>query len=75
MTLRNDKVLLANGHIINDYFEIENANWINVIVITEDGKFVFESQYRHGIDHVGYELLQISWKMLKIHLKLLSVNY
>ena len=56
MTLRKDRVQLDNGHIIDDYFVIEKANWINVIAITEEGKFVFERQYRHGIGKVIYEI-------------------
>lgn len=56
MTLRKDKVELNNGHIVNDYFVIEKANWINVIAITEEGKFVFERQYRHGARVINYEL-------------------
>ena len=35
MMLRKDKVELNNGHIINDYFVIEKANWVNVIAITD----------------------------------------
>lgn len=56
MTLRKDKVELNNGHIIDDYFVIEKANWINVIAITEEGKFVLERQYRHGASVINYEL-------------------
>ena len=56
MTLRKDKVELNNGHIIDDYFVIEKANWINVIAITDEGKFVFERQYRHGASIINYEL-------------------
>ena len=56
MTLRKDIVELNNGHVINDYFVIEKANWINVIAITDEGKFVFERQYRHGAGLVNYEL-------------------
>lgn len=56
MTLRKDKVQLNNGHVIPDYFVIEKSNWINVIAITEEGKFVFERQYRHGAGIINYEL-------------------
>lgn len=56
MMLRKDSVQLANGHVIEDYFVIEKANWINVIAITEEGKFLFERQYRHGAGLVNYEL-------------------
>ncbi len=56
MTLRKDRVQLANGHVIDDYIVVEKANWINVIAITEEGKYVFERQYRHGASLVNYEL-------------------
>lgn len=56
MTIRKDKVELNNGHIIHDYFVIEKANWVNVIAITDEGKFVFERQYRHGASVINYEL-------------------
>ena len=56
MTLRKDKVQLDNGHVIDDYFVIEKANWINVIAITEEGKFIFERQYCHGAGLVNYEI-------------------
>ena len=56
MMLRKDCVQLANGHVIEDYFIIEKANWINVIAITEEGMFVMERQYRHGASLVNYEL-------------------
>ena len=56
MMLRKDKVELNNGHVINDYFVIEKANWVNVIAITDEGEFVFERQYRHGASVINYEL-------------------
>lgn len=56
MILRKDKVQLSNGHVIDDYFVIEKANWINVIAITEDGKLIFERQYRHGAGLINYEI-------------------
>lgn len=56
MMLRKDCVQLTNGHVIEDYFVIEKANWVNVIAITEEGKFVFECQYRHGASLINYEL-------------------
>lgn len=41
---------------MNDYYVLEYPDWINVIAITEDGKFVIERQYRHGTQSVDYEL-------------------
>ena len=56
LTVRKDKVVTQRGVIIPDYFVIENPNWINVIAITEDGLFVMEEQYRHGLGIIEYEL-------------------
>lgn len=56
MMLRKDKVELNNGHVIDDYFVIEKANWINVIAITKEGQLVLERQYRHGAGVINYEI-------------------
>ena len=56
MKLRKDQVQLNNGYVIEDYFVIEKANWINIIAITEDGLFIIERQYRHGAGSFNYEL-------------------
>lgn len=59
MTLRKDKVQLNNGHILDDYFVIEKSNWINVIAITEEGKFIIERQYRHGAGVITMSYQQV----------------
>lgn len=56
LTIRKDTVELPNKTIIKDYHIIENRDWVNVIAITDEGLFVFEKQYRHGIQRIGYEL-------------------
>lgn len=56
LTVRKDRLVTQTGVEIPDFFVIENPNWINVIAITEDGLFVMEEQYRHGLDIVEYEL-------------------
>ena len=56
LTIRQDKVITQKGVTIPDYFVIEYPNWINVIAITEDGLFVMEEQYRHGLGIIEYEL-------------------
>ena len=35
---------------------MEYPDWINVIAITKDGRFVIERQYRHGTQSIDYEL-------------------
>lgn len=46
--LRKDTCELPNGITINDYYVNEYADWVNAIVITEDGQLVLVEQYRHG---------------------------
>jgi len=56
MTVRADEVQLPNGHVIPEYYVFEYPDWVNVIAITEDNKFVLVRQYRHGIGRVLYEI-------------------
>lgn len=35
---------------------MEASDWVNVIAITKEGKFIIEEQYRHGIQQVCFEL-------------------
>lgn len=56
LTVRQDHVKMPSGVEMEDYYILEYPNWINVIAITEDGKFVLERQYRHGTQSVDYEL-------------------
>lgn len=54
--MRQDKVQLSNGKIIEDYYVWEFPPWNNVLAITKDQKFVLIRQYKHGIGKVFYEL-------------------
>lgn len=56
LTVRKDHVMMPTGQEMDDYFVLEYPDWINVIAITEDGKFVIERQYRHGTQSVDFEL-------------------
>ena len=56
LTIRSDSVILDNGSEIENFYVIENPNWVNVIAITEEGKFIIEKQYRHGLKKIGYEI-------------------
>lgn len=55
-TVRQERVRLANNHVIEKYWVHEFPAWINVIARTTDGHFVFVRQYRHGLGRVDYEL-------------------
>lgn len=46
--LRKDSCRLPNGITIDDYYVSEFSDWVNAVVITEDGELVLVEQYRHG---------------------------
>ncbi len=57
LTARCDKVKLPDGRINPEHYVLEYPNWVNVIAITEEGKFVMVEQYRHGLQDVYVELV------------------
>ena len=56
MTLRQDRVRLPSGVVIDDFFVLEYPAWVNVVAVTADDRLVLVRQYRHGLGHVGVEL-------------------
>lgn len=56
-TLRADHVKLPNGAEIKNYYVHEYSNWINVIAITKEHKFILVRQYRHGLQVIKHELV------------------
>lgn len=56
LTARRDRVKLPTGVEIPEYYILEYPDWVNVIAITREGKFVLVRQYRHGIREIRYEL-------------------
>jgi len=57
MNLRQERVQLPSGAIVPEWFILEFPDWINVIAITRDGRFVMEDQYRHALGQTHYELV------------------
>ncbi len=55
-TLRSDRCLMPNGHIVEDYYVLEYNNWVNAVAITDDGKILMVHQYRHAAEIVSLEL-------------------
>jgi len=55
-TVRKEAVELPNGSVIPEYYTFEYPDWVNVVAVTRDGKFVFVDQYRHGLGLTSYEL-------------------
>jgi 8-oxo-dGTP pyrophosphatase MutT (NUDIX family) len=55
LRIRSERVALPDGTIIPDYYIIENRGWVGVVPITEDGRFIINKQYKHGI---GLDVLE-----------------
>jgi 8-oxo-dGTP pyrophosphatase MutT (NUDIX family) len=49
LKIRSEEVALPNGTILSDYYIIENRGWVGIVPITEDGRFILNKQYKHGI--------------------------
>lgn len=56
LTARRDTVKLPNGEINDEFYVLEYPDWVNVIAVTTDGRFVMIEQYRHGLGVVETEL-------------------
>ncbi len=56
LTVRKEEVKLPNGNIIPEYYVLEYPDWVNIIAITKENKFVFITQYRHGLGEISYEI-------------------
>lgn len=56
LSVRQELVELPNGRQIPTWYILDFMNWVNVIAITKDGRFVLIDQYRHGIGQTHYEL-------------------
>lgn len=57
LTARRDRVELPDGRIHPEYYILEYPDWVNVIAITKDGKFVMVEQYRHGLQDIFTEIV------------------
>jgi len=42
-------------NVQNDFFVMDTFNWINVIALTTDGKFILVKQHRLGTDEISIE--------------------
>lgn len=56
ISVRKDHIIMPSGVEIPDFYVSELPNWVNIIAITRDHRFIIEEQYRHGIQRVCYEL-------------------
>src|SRR5579859_5821177 len=55
LKIRCEHVAVPNGSVIPDYYIIENRGWVGIVPVNEDGHFLINRQYKHGIGHVVLE--------------------
>ena len=56
LTVRKDAVSTDKGVEIEDFYVLEYPTWVNIVAITNEGKYIIERQYRHGIGQEVYEI-------------------
>lgn len=56
LTVRKDVVRLPDGRVNPEFYVLEYPDWVNIIAINGDGKYVMERQYRYGLGKTCYEL-------------------
>ena len=55
LKVRCEEVAVPGGPVIPDYYIIENRGWVGVVPVTQDGRFLINKQYKHGI---GLEVIE-----------------
>lgn len=56
LTVRDEEVELPNGKIIPHYYVLEYPDWVNILAITRDKRFLLIRQCRHAVCRMNYEL-------------------
>lgn len=56
LTVRRESLRMPDGTIVPEYYVLEYSNWVNIIAITKEGKFILVEQYRHGIQETCLEI-------------------
>lgn len=56
LTVRKERLQLPDGKIVPEYYVLEYSDWVNIIAITKDQKYVMVEQYRHGIGETCMEI-------------------
>lgn len=56
LTVSEERVLLANGTVIDEFHVLQTPPWAAVIAVTMDAQLVLVEQYRHGLGATSLEL-------------------
>ncbi len=54
--MRRDRCELPDGRVNDHYYVIEFADWVNIVLVTAEGKMVLVRQYRHGAGEAFLEI-------------------
>lgn len=57
ITLRADSCVTPTGHTIEPYYVIEYPDWVNCVVISDEGEVTLLRHYRHAINGYVLEIL------------------
>lgn len=55
LKIRSERVKLPEGTILPDYYIMGIPGWVGIVPLTEDGYFILNKQYKHGI---GLEVIE-----------------
>lgn len=56
-TVRRERLRMPDGRVVPEYYVFEYPEWVNVIALTKEGRFVMIDQYRHGLGRTSYEIV------------------
>jgi len=40
---------MPNGHLVPEYYVLEYPDWVNMVALTTENRFILVRQYRHGV--------------------------
>lgn len=56
LTVRKDAVRLPDGRTAPEFYVLEYPDWVSIIAIDENGKYVMGHQFHYGIGKTCYEI-------------------
>ena len=55
LRINREECELPNGKIIDDFYTVWQPDWVLILARTKEGKWLVESQYRHGTQKISLE--------------------
>lgn len=56
LKLREERLELPNGHIIEEFHLVESPDWVGAVALTPEREILLVDQYRHGLGRTSREL-------------------